>query len=175
MVPVLLVALLAALPAGGATPARRAAGLRQVPESICVIAHVGPEAAADPDLIRRLFLLRQRFWPGGGAAHPVNLPASSALRERFSRAVLGQSVKELAPYWNERYFHGTRPPPTVASEAAVVLFVERTAGGVGYVAGSRSAELPDGVRRLLCLPAPSASSSTGSRSAGSRVTPSPLP
>ncbi|MGD2069616.1 MAG: hypothetical protein PVI57_13150 [Gemmatimonadota bacterium] len=140
-----------------------------------MIAHVGPEAAADPDLIRRLFLLRQRFWPGGGAAHPVNLPASSALRERFSRAVLGQSVKELAPYWNERYFHGTRPPPTVASEAAVVLFVERTAGGVGYVAGSRSAELPDGVRRLLCLPAPSASSSTGSRSAGSRVTPSPLP
>ncbi len=120
---------------------------------ICVIANVPTsEGDVDLDLVRRLFLLRQRFWPDGTAAHPVNLPASSDLRERFSRATFGQSVKELVPYWNERYFHGTRPPPTVASEAAVLLFVQRTPGGVGYVREPLTRDLPAGVRELLCLP-----------------------
>ncbi|HZD04805.1 MAG TPA: hypothetical protein VE173_07800, partial [Longimicrobiales bacterium] len=126
-------------------------------EPLCVIAHLGGDAdMADVDLLRRLFLLRQRFWPDGETAHPVNLPASSALRQRFSLEVLGQSVQELAPYWNERYFHGTRPPPTVASQAAVLLFVARTPGGVGYVERPAIAELPDGVRTLLCLSGPGA-------------------
>ena len=66
--------------------------------------------------------------------------------------MFGQSVGEQAAYWNERYFHGTRPPPTVASEDAVVLFVERTDGAVGYVTEARAGALPDGVVRLLCLP-----------------------
>lgn len=145
MVPVLLLSLLAAALGGGAS------AREDVP--ICVVASV-PAADGDVDLefVRRLFLLRQRFWPDGTPAHPVNLPASSPIRERFSRATFGQSVKELVPYWNERYFHGTRPPPTVASEAAVLLFVQRTHGGVGYVSEPLTHDLPPGVRELLCVP-----------------------
>ena len=107
--------------------------------------------SVDVDLVRRLFLVRQRFWPGGEQAHPVNLPAASPIRERFSRAAFGQSVKDMAPYWNDRYFHGTRPPPTVASEAAVVLFLERTPGSVGYVRAPVADSLPPTLTRLFCL------------------------
>jgi hypothetical protein len=57
----------------------------------------------------------------------------------------------MAPYWNDRYFHGTRPPPTVASEAAVVLFLERTPGSVGYVQAPLADSLPSSVTRLFCL------------------------
>jgi hypothetical protein len=116
-----------------------------------VIARLDESVVADLNLIRRVFLRRQAFWPSGQAAHPVNLPASSVLRERFSSEVLGQSVKDLVPYWNERYFHGTRPPPTLASEDAVLLFVARTAGAVGYVQQSLTSSMPDGVRTILCV------------------------
>ena len=145
MVRVLLVALLSGLlPDGGD-------GWRALP-GVCVVAHVSADTP-DPDLetVRRLFLIRQRFWPDGSAAHPVNLPASADVREAFSLAVFGQPVRDMAAYWNERYFHGTRPPPTLASEAAVLLFLERTPGGVGYVSEAAAAALPAGVRSLLCV------------------------
>lgn len=149
MVPVLLVALLGGLAPPPPSPTR------QADEPVCVVAHLpdGVDAAAvDVEFVRRLFLVRQRFWPDGTVAHPVNLPAASLLRERFSREAFGQGVKEMAPYWNDRYFHGTRPPPTVASEAAVVLFVERTAGGVGYVRESVADTVSLPTLRLFCLP-----------------------
>jgi hypothetical protein len=60
-------------------------------------------------------------------------------------------VKEMAPYWNERYFHGTRPPPSLASEQAVLLYVARTEGAVGYVEEGMTAQLPEGVRRVVCV------------------------
>jgi hypothetical protein len=147
MVSVLLVALLI----GGATappPSGRAE------EPVCVVAHLpaGVDATSiDVDLVRRLFLVRQRFWPGGEQAHPVNLPAASPVRERFSRAAFGQGVKDMAPYWSDRYFHGTRPPPTMASETAVILFLERTQGGVGYVEAPLADNLPPTLTRLFCL------------------------
>lgn len=142
MVPVLLLALLTALAGGPATQAER----------VCVVANLSASVEeVDLDFLRRIFLLRQRFWPDGEPAHPVNLPASSPIRERFSREAFGQSVKEMAPYWNERYFHGTRPPPSLASEQAVLLYVARTRGGVGYVKADSADALPEGVRKVLCV------------------------
>lgn len=148
MVPVLLVAVLIGAPASRTPPAGA--------EQVCVIAHLPDGVSAtrvDVDLIRRLFLVRQRFWSDGAQAHPVNLPATSPVRERFSRAAFGQGVKDMAPYWNDRYFHGTRPPPTVASEAAVILFLERTPGGVGYVQAPLADALRPPLTRLFCLAA----------------------
>lgn len=146
MVLVVLVALLSAATA----PVR---------DDVCVVAHLpsGVEArSVDVDLVRRLFLVRQRFWPDGSVAHPVNLPANSPVRDTFSRVVLGRSVKALAPYWSDRYFHGTRPPPTVASAEAMQLFLERTPGSVGYVAGGGASSLPAPVISIFCLgPEPS--------------------
>ena len=149
MVRVLLLALLVGR---GPAPVQRLAS-QEAEVAPCVVANLrdAADAQASLDVVRRLFLLRDRFWPSGEAAHPVNLPASSELRERFTRDVFGQSVKDQAAYWNERYFHGTRPPPTVASEAAVLLFVARTPGAVGYVGRDAAEELPAGVRRLMCL------------------------
>lgn len=140
---------------------------------MCVVAHVKADSAdaVDLEFVRRAFLARQRFWPDGEAVHPVNLPASSTLRAEFSRLVLGESVKDLVPYWNERYFHGTRPPPTVASEAAVLLFVQRTRGGVGYVGEPLVQDLPDDVRTLMCVGGPGSEGARGTQDTGSTSDP----
>lgn len=106
----------------------------QTSPTITIIANRDvPDSVASTSEVRRIFLLRQRFWPGGRPIAPVNLPARSPLREIFSRRVLGTSPQNLADYWNDLYFHGTQPPPVLESEAAVLLYVARTPGAIGYV------------------------------------------
>ena len=83
--------------------------------------------------VRRIYLARQQTWHNGKRVHPVNLPASSELRSAFSRRVLERSARSLAAYWNDLYFHGTQPPPVLESERAVLLYVQRTSGALGYV------------------------------------------
>lgn len=147
MVPVALVALLSL--AGAAEPPAPPAP----PPAVCVVAHAGVPDDPDPAALRRIFLLQERFWSDGTAVRPVNLPAGTPLREAFSERVLGRPSRDLAFYWNERYFHGTRPPPVVASQDAVLLFVARTPGGIGYVAPATVGDgPPDGVALLGCLP-----------------------
>jgi hypothetical protein len=114
--------------------ARRAAAGAEALAPIAVVANVDvPAERLDEEEVRRVFLLRRRFWSNGSRVHPVNLPATAPVREQFSRSILGRSPRDLADYFNDLYFHGTPPPPVLESERAVLLYVERTRGAVGYV------------------------------------------
>jgi ABC-type phosphate transport system substrate-binding protein len=86
--------------------------------------------------VRRIYLRRQRFWRDGTLVAPVNLPATSAVRDAFSLAVLGRSPRDMVEFWNDAYFHGIQPPPVLDSQRAVLLYVARTPGAVGYVEAS---------------------------------------
>jgi hypothetical protein len=138
---------LAACALAAASPARA-----QQPGGIVVIVNAAvPAARLTRADVRRLFLLRERFWPDGERVAPVNAPAGSPLRERFSRAVLGGTSRSFSTYWNDLYFHGTPPPPTLASEQAVLLYVGRTAGAIGYLSEGAAAALPADVRVVLTV------------------------
>ncbi len=141
---------LAARPGGAC--AQRSAGARDDDIDVIVNPTV-PVSAVKAGEARRIFLLRQRFWPGGHAIAPVNLPAASELRRDFSVKLLGRTVKELTEYWNDLYFHGTEPPPVLESERAVLLYVARTPGAIGYVYSStlRTAPERDSVKVVLAL------------------------
>jgi hypothetical protein len=124
----------------------------QAPGAVCVVVNLrGDPPRGSVDMVRRIFQLRQRFWPDGTPTRPVNLPPSSPVRERFTEVVFGESVEDMAAYWNERYFHGTRPPPSLGSQQAVLLYVARTKGGIGYMQADRAAVLPEGVKKLICI------------------------
>ena len=43
------------------------------------------------------------------------------------------SELRLQNYWNQQYFQGVSPPYVLGSEAAVVEFVAKTPGAIGYV------------------------------------------
>lgn len=98
----------------------------------------------DAATVRRIFLRRQRFWADGALAAPVNLPATSPVRETFSLSILGRSPREMAGFWNDLYFNGVQPPPVVESQRAVLLYVARTPGAIGYLAAD---SLPPPTRR----------------------------
>jgi len=134
----------------GAHAAAPAATLR--PVQIAVIVNTdAPVVSLTRDDVRRIYLLRTRFWRGGTRIAAANLASSSPLRDAFSRAVLGQSAHELAAYWNDLYFHGTLPPPTVESEAAMLLYVARTPGAIGYVTADALTGQSNGVRVVLSI------------------------
>jgi ABC-type phosphate transport system substrate-binding protein len=94
-------------------------------------------AAAQPRLSRDelalIYKLKKRFWDDGEHIHPVNLSAGHPLRRAFSAQVLGRSPEELEGYWRDQYFHGVLPPYVLASEEAVIRFVARTPGAIGYI------------------------------------------
>lgn len=86
------------------------------------------------DDLRELYLMRRRVWEDGERVVPVNLPAGDPLRERFSRRVLGRSLRDLAGYWNRRYFEGIRPPLVLRTPRAVCAYVEAEPNAIGYLA-----------------------------------------
>ena len=80
-----------------------------------------------------IFRRKQNFWESGTRIQPVNLPPAHPLRHTFSQAVLGQAPEAMEDYWREMYFHGVLPPHVLASEEAVILFVNSTPGAIGYI------------------------------------------
>jgi ABC-type phosphate transport system substrate-binding protein len=93
-----------------------------------------------------LFLKKVTRWPGGEVAKPADLRPSSAARKRFSETVLKRSVGAVRSYWQQRIFSGRDvPPPELESDDAIVAYVARQPGAIGYVSGN--AKLA-GVREL---------------------------
>ncbi len=94
--------------------------------------------------VSNLFLKKDRKYPGGGEATPLDLPASSPVRESFSKAVHGRSTSAVVTYWQQQVFSGKdTPPPSKATDDAVVAFVKSTPGAIGYVSDGASV---DGVK-----------------------------
>lgn len=82
-----------------------------------------------------IFLRRQVVWRNGERVRPVNLPPAHAARRLFMQEVLGQTSDDAETYWREMYFNGVLPPRVLGSEDAVLLFVAKTPGAIGYVVG----------------------------------------
>lgn len=91
----------------------------------------------DRSRLRDIFLKRIFIDPQGHALIPVNLPAENPLRTAFTHALIGMDETQLRSYWNRRYFQGQSPPYVLGSQNAVVQFVAKTPGAIGYVRPDR--------------------------------------
>ena len=115
-----------------------------------MIAHPRRAAQLTEAEVRAIYLKQKQFWDDGSAIIPINREAGSAARELFSKRVFGQDSRRSATYWNQRYFEaGEFPPPTLASEEAVLRFVAGNENAIGYVTGDA---VSDGVAVVLVLP-----------------------
>ena len=112
-----------------------------------VVNRANPVSSITRAELSAIYLKRLRKWPRGAEITPVDQPAKSRLRERFTRAIHGKSVAYVTRYWQRLIFAGRAiPPDEVASSAAVLDFVRSDAGAVGYV--DRGTPLGDGVKML---------------------------
>lgn len=101
--------------------------------------------------LREVYLRHQRVWPNGSRTIPVNLPPSSPLRERFSRAVLGRGTQDLVGYWRDRYSDGVSPPAVLTSPAAIRTYLTVESAAIAYLPAT---EVDASCRVLLVLDAP---------------------
>src|ERR1044071_1208401 len=78
-----------------------------------------------------IYMKRTRSWGDGREIVPVDQPASSPVRERFSRSIHGKNVAYVTRYWQRLIFSGRGiPPRQLPDDAAGLGFVEGQPGGV---------------------------------------------
>lgn len=89
---------------------------------------------ASRDFVAEAFLKKTTRWRDGEAIRPVDLPPDSATRRQFSDSVLKRSVAAVRSYWQQRIFTGRDvPPPELDGDEAVVRYVAKHPGAIGYV------------------------------------------
>jgi len=96
-----------------------------------------------------IYTLEKTFWSDNIQVVPVNREASSAERENFSASVFKLTPQEMGQYWNRLSFQGKLPPIIQTSDQAVLGFVLRVPGAIGYINADQQ---PVGVKVLLRLP-----------------------
>jgi len=96
-----------------------------------------------------IYLLRTTTWPDGSRIIPVNREIDSAPRRKFTSTILGLDNASLAAYWNGMHFQGKSPPLLQESEQAMLAFVQRVPGAVGYINATTP---PLGVKILCRVP-----------------------
>ncbi|MBL4911388.1 MAG: hypothetical protein JKX78_15425 [Alteromonadaceae bacterium] len=79
------------------------------------------------------YLLKIKSNVHGQMIIPINLPINHPMRQEFSTVIFNRSPLALSEYWDRMSFRGIRPPVIQKSEKAVMLFVSRVKGAIGYV------------------------------------------
>jgi ABC-type phosphate transport system substrate-binding protein len=96
-----------------------------------------PLTSLSQDFVTDVFLKRVTRWHDGETAHPVDQRADSGVRKLFSEGVLRRSVAAIKRYWQQRIFSGRElPPPELDSDEAVVAYVLKHRGAIGYVSAA---------------------------------------
>jgi ABC-type phosphate transport system substrate-binding protein len=109
---------------------------------IVVVNRQNAATSLSREFLADAFLKKASHWDGGETIRTVDQRADSSARNAFSSSVLKRTVRAVRNYWQQRIFSGgDLPPPELDSDDAVVGYVARYRGGVGYV--SRSANLGD--------------------------------
>lgn len=103
------------------------------PRIAIIVSRLIPLSAIDNSTLRNIYLKKVFLDSYGHAYVPVNLPATAELRREFTRSIIHWNEPQLQNYWNRQYFQGISPPYVVESQAAMVEFVARTPGAIGYV------------------------------------------
>ena len=110
----------------------------EAPPDFRVIVHPdNPSTGLSRDFLIDAFLKRTTRWNDGETIRPVDQRSDSFVRRRFSESVLQRSVAAVKSYWQQRIFSGRElPPPELDSDEAVVSYVMKHRGAVGYVSGT---------------------------------------
>ena len=85
-------------------------------------------------------------WSDGRQVLPVDLSATSPIREAFSRACLGLPTEGVRLYWMRRISSGAQPPFSRKTDEDVIAYVASHPGAVGYVAEGLA--LPETVKAV---------------------------
>ena len=86
--------------------------------------------------IKEIFLGKQTKWSDSTRVNFV-VSNDTALHQNFLKSYIGRSPSQFQMHWRNMVFTGQgRSPISFKSDQAVLDFVSRTSGAVGYINGS---------------------------------------
>lgn len=104
---------------------------------IVVIVHPSNNDAINAKNVQRIFLGKEKKFPGGVKAKPINQVSGGPARDQFDSGILGRSTTQVSAYWSKLVFTGKGiPPKEVDNDAAVVAAVAADASAIGYIDSS---------------------------------------
>jgi ABC-type phosphate transport system substrate-binding protein len=131
------IALTTALALAAGALARAAAPPPPPAPFVLIVNKERPEVSLERRFLSRAFLRKTTTWDDGQVIHAVDQSADSPVRQRFSADVVGRSVAAVRNYWQQLIFTGRGvPPPELESDEAVVRYVMKHPGALGYVSGA---------------------------------------
>ena len=99
-----------------------------------VVNSANPVTSIDRKDAAKFFVKRSTSWDDGESVSPVDQAPDSSVRESFSESVHGRSVTAVKSFWQKQIFSGRSvPPPEVTGDAAVIDYVKKNRGAIGYV------------------------------------------
>jgi hypothetical protein len=111
------------------------------PELLVLVHPSNPSNGVSREFVSDAFLKKVTRWSHDETIRPVDLSPKAATRRLFSERVLKRSVAAVRHYWQQRIFSGRGvPPPELDDELAVVRYVLKYPGAIGYVPGGTPLE-----------------------------------
>ena len=98
------------------------------------------------DSVSRIFLGKLTRWNNGSKIVPIEPPASSDVRSKFSTTIHGRSVGAIRNYWRTLIYAGRSIPPREDSCVAILNTVRENPNAIGYV--SVDMPLGRGVKKI---------------------------
>lgn len=96
--------------------------------------------------LKAIYLFKRTQLPNGGRIEPV-MPREVAVQEQFAEQYMGKTALALESFYRSRVFSGAGlAPRAFGSEAALLEYVAKTPGAIGFVVGS---SVPSGVKVLM--------------------------
>ena len=115
-------------------------------EVVVVVSSGNPVVALSDTEIADIFLGRQRYFPDGSVAVPVDLDEASRTRTEFYDRYVGKSAAQLKMHWSKLIFTGRGlPPPKVKDVDELKQWLASDPGAISYL---DSSQVDDTVRVL---------------------------
>jgi ABC-type phosphate transport system substrate-binding protein len=104
------------------------------PDVLVLVHPSNPSSSVSREFVADAFLKKTARWSHDEPIRPVDLRPNAATRRLFSERLLRRSVAAVRSYWQQRIFSGRGvPPPELDDDAAVVRYVLKYPGAIGYV------------------------------------------
>lgn len=107
---------------------------RGTAEVVVVISSEADVKSLDRSTIEKSYLGRSARLPDGTTAVPLDLPEGSAQRIEFYADLLNMSEAQVKAHWARLIFTGRgRPPRILANSEALLDWLHRNPGSIGYL------------------------------------------
>jgi len=104
-------------------------------DEVVIIVHPSnPLTEISVDDVKKIYLGKKKFFPGGSKVIPVDQPKGTESRKFFYGGIIGRSEAKLKSYWSRLIFTGKGTPPKVVGFDRVVKeWVANQEKGMGYI------------------------------------------